>query len=51
MTRIRPPPYSPFAELAAGELRLRQLRGEDAEDIMEICFYDGEPARSKEQAK
>ena len=44
------PPYNSFPALKGNSILLRQIDDIDIEDIMEISFYDGKPANTKEEA-
>ncbi|MCC6462451.1 MAG: GNAT family N-acetyltransferase, partial [Saprospiraceae bacterium] len=44
------PPYDTFPELAAEGLLLRQVQAEDLPALLDIMFYDGQPAQTLDQA-
>ena len=44
------PPYNSFPALKGSSILLRQIDDMDLEDIMEISFYDGKPAKSRAEA-
>ncbi|MFD2287479.1 GNAT family N-acetyltransferase [Pedobacter petrophilus] len=44
------PPYDKFPEIFAESIVLRKIESEDLEDIMEISFYDAQPALTIDDA-
>ncbi len=44
------PPYRNFPTFTADHVRLRAIRPDDLEDIVEISFYDGRKAKTAEDA-
>lgn len=44
------PPYSEYPTLHAGALVLRQILPADIDDVVEISFYDGQPAAGTAEA-
>ncbi len=44
------PPYTDYPTLNAGAIILRQIGPQDIDDIIEISFYDGQPAANAAEA-
>ena len=44
------PPYTDYPSLNAGDIVLRQIGPGEIDDIVEISFYDGQPAASATEA-
>lgn len=45
------PPYPEYPTLSGEKIILRQILPADLPDIVEISFYDGQPARTLEEAR
>lgn len=45
------PPYDKFPEIMTHTMLLRQVQADDIKDIVEISFYDGQPALTVEDAQ
>lgn len=44
------PPYDKFPEIVSDEIVLRQINSEDIKDIVQISFYDAQPALTVDEA-
>jgi ribosomal-protein-alanine N-acetyltransferase len=44
------PPYKNFPMLSSNKIVLRQVTNADADDVMEICYYDGIQASNPNEA-
>jgi ribosomal-protein-alanine N-acetyltransferase len=44
------PPYKNFPMLSSNQIVLRQIKNADANEIMEISYYDGRPASNPNEA-